>query len=44
MKKWLYVAEILLEVAKTLLPYVKARQITIDRTEHPAVDDEAVEQ
>lgn len=32
-KKWLYVAEILLEVCKTLLPYVKARQITINRSE-----------
>lgn len=29
-KKWLYVAEILLEVAKTLLPFVKARSISID--------------
>lgn len=33
-KKWIYVAEILLEVCKTLLPYVKARTITIDRSEH----------
>lgn len=41
MKKWLYVAEILLEVVKTILPYVKARQISIDRNEHNAVDNEA---
>lgn len=41
MKKWLYVAEILLEVVKTILPYVKARQISIDRSEHPAVVNEA---
>ena len=40
MKKWLYVAEILLEVVKTILPYVKARQISIDRNEHNAVDNE----
>lgn len=33
-KKWIYVAEILLEVCKTLLPFVKARTITIDRPEH----------
>ena len=41
MKKWLYVAEILLEVVKTILPYVKARQISIDRSEHPAVGNES---
>ena len=41
MKKWLYVAEILLEVVKTILPYVKARQISIDCSEHPAVCNEA---
>lgn len=41
MKKWLYVAEILLEVVKTILPYVKARQISIDRSEYPAVGNEA---
>ena len=41
MKKWLYVAEILLEVVKTILPYVKARQISIDRCEHPAVGNES---
>lgn len=41
MKKWLYVAEILLEVVKTILPYVKARQISIDRPEHPSVGNEA---
>lgn len=28
-KKIVYVAEILIEVAKVLLPYVKARKITI---------------
>lgn len=39
MKKWLYVAEILLEVVKTILPYVKARQISIDCNEHNAVDN-----
>lgn len=44
MKKWLYVAEILLEVVKTILPYVKARQISIDRNEHNAVDNEATDE
>lgn len=37
-KKWLYVAEILLEVAKTILPYVKARKISID-SDKPSEDD-----
>lgn len=37
-KKWLYVAEILLEVAKTILPYVKARKISID-SDQPSEDD-----
>lgn len=40
MKKWLYVAEILLEVVKTILPYVKARQISIERNQHIEVADE----
>lgn len=44
MKKWLYVAEILLEVVKTILPYVKARQISIDRNEYNAVDNEATDE
>lgn len=44
MKKWLYVAEILLEVVKTILPYVKARQISIERHQHSeAADETAVE-
>lgn len=41
LKKWLYVAEILLEVAKTLLPFVKAYPISIDRTERGKDDNEA---
>lgn len=41
MKKWLYVAEILLEVVKTILPYVKARQISIERDQHNQTDHEA---
>lgn len=40
MKKWLYVAEILLEVVKTILPYVKARQISIERNQHSETADE----
>lgn len=40
MKKWLYVAEILLEVVKTILPYVKARQISIERNQHIEDADE----
>lgn len=43
-KKWLYVAEILLEVCKTLLPYVKARKISIDRDQPESVGDETSEQ
>lgn len=31
MKKAIYVIEILLEVAKVLLPFVKSRPITIER-------------
>lgn len=40
MKKWLYVAEILLEVVKTILPYVKARQISIERNQPIEAADE----
>lgn len=40
MKKWLYVAEILLEVVKTLLPYVKARQISIECHQSSETTDE----
>lgn len=44
MKKWLYVAEILLEVVKTILPYVKARQISIERYQPiEAADENTVE-
>lgn len=44
LKKWVYVAEILLEVCKTLLPYVKARTITINRDQSDTVSNEDSEQ
>lgn len=43
MKKFIYVAEILIEVVKVLLPFVKARQISIDRADDRQMDDEAAE-
>lgn len=44
LKKWLYVAEILLEVAKTLLPFVKARTISIDRDERGEDDNKTCDE
>lgn len=43
-KKIVYVAEILIEVAKVLLPFVKARQITIHRDNDSENGNEAADE
>ena len=44
MRKFVYVAEIIIELAKVILPFVKARQITIERDNAPKTADEPSEQ